>query len=278
MGSDLIIGAWDVEGVTQFGNFEIAELIIFKNALSDEDLTSIEGFIAHKWGLENSLPLAHPYSQEPPTFENRPEILFQNPTFLSLGTSENLTIPTSRLATDFDANNLPSGMELNRTSGLLHGTPSRTGIFNSTLSASNDQGTLAKDIDFIVNDFTAWKYSLDINISGFEGTEAVYNFPLYLEFNDSISGFHYDQFSDADGRDLRFIHSQGAAEIPYEIIKWNEEGVSAFWLLLPRLDSNSSITAIWGNPDIHTRPEYCSDGSVWENYRAVWKMDNDSNH
>lgn len=45
---------------------DIAEIIIYDRALSTEDQQKIEGYLAHKYGLENELPEGHPYKDFPP--------------------------------------------------------------------------------------------------------------------------------------------------------------------------------------------------------------------
>ena len=50
------------------------------------------------------------------------------------------------------------------------------------------------------------------------------------------------------------------------------EGSSYFWVLLPELKQGSSLLAIW-ETRLQRTPSYSSDGSVWQDYRAVWKMD-----
>lgn len=45
---------------------ELCELIIFDGDLSTQDRESVEGYLAHKWGLAGLLPTAHPYKSEAP--------------------------------------------------------------------------------------------------------------------------------------------------------------------------------------------------------------------
>ena len=44
----------------------IGELIVVKGDLSTDGRQIIEGYLAHKWGLEGSLPISHPYKSSPP--------------------------------------------------------------------------------------------------------------------------------------------------------------------------------------------------------------------
>jgi len=56
-------------GSTQSALFEgeINEIIIIPTSLSEEDRQKIEGYLAHKWGLEDNLPSDHPYKTNKPT-------------------------------------------------------------------------------------------------------------------------------------------------------------------------------------------------------------------
>lgn len=44
----------------------IAEILVYPAALSTEDRQKTEGYLAHKYGLETDLPVAHPYRAGPP--------------------------------------------------------------------------------------------------------------------------------------------------------------------------------------------------------------------
>ena len=270
---DLILGARDEAGIGNYGKFDLAELILFDQAISNTRVTEMEGYLAHKWGIAEQLPGTHSYNTSPPFFENRPEILLSNPYFLSLGEEHNFSILTNRPAISFDASGLPAGLEMNQESGVIHGTASTKGSFAALLEATNTAGSYQKEIEFIVTDFDAWKYQLELNVTGYTEAGTVKQFPLLVELNTSMDGFHYDQFSDADGKDLRFLTSDKSRELAYEVIEWNPEGSSYFWVLLPELKQGSSLLAIWGNPASKERPSYSSDGSLWQDYRAVWKMD-----
>ena len=43
------------------GSLRLGELLVFDGALSQSDRESIEGYLAHKWGIETQLPLTHPF-------------------------------------------------------------------------------------------------------------------------------------------------------------------------------------------------------------------------
>jgi hypothetical protein len=66
LSNGLRIGAnWTANG--DFLGGDIAELLIVDAALNTSDRQSIEGYLAHKWGLTGSLPSSHPHKLGAPT-------------------------------------------------------------------------------------------------------------------------------------------------------------------------------------------------------------------
>lgn len=61
----IVIGAHNDQSM-DFLNGDIAEIIFVSGTLSTENRQIFEGYLAHKWGLEGSLPGEHPYRSSPP--------------------------------------------------------------------------------------------------------------------------------------------------------------------------------------------------------------------
>lgn len=64
-------GKFSIGRPTTIGNLgsydgTIAEVICITGDLSTEDRQKIEGYLAHKWGLESNLPAGHPYKNSAP--------------------------------------------------------------------------------------------------------------------------------------------------------------------------------------------------------------------
>jgi hypothetical protein len=55
---------WALSGGAFLGNF--GELICYSAPLSTGDRQSVEGYLAWKWGMQDSLPVSHPYRAGPP--------------------------------------------------------------------------------------------------------------------------------------------------------------------------------------------------------------------
>ena len=51
----------------QYFSGEIAEIILIKGAVSSGERQKIEGYLAHKYGVQSLLPLTHPYRNSEPT-------------------------------------------------------------------------------------------------------------------------------------------------------------------------------------------------------------------
>ena len=195
------------------------------------------------------MPGAHSYKSNRPIFENRPELLIESPYTLLFEQNLAVTLPTNRPFEQILAFNLPPGVTFDPNTALLSGVPSALGTYNSRFEASNSAGSLEQDIVFEVKDYRPWIYGVNVGFPGYTENEIIEDFPVYLEIDTSISGFSYEQFSSPFGHDLRFLTSDGVRELPYETISWNPNGTSSFWVLLDKLDENTSIRAIWGNPN-----------------------------
>ena len=274
-GDDVVIAAQDYNGIRRYASIEIGEIMVFDSALSNHEVQQMQGLLGHKWGLQENMPSTHPYFSVKPSFENRPQILLKTPYPLVKDQNIALSISTNRPAESFSSLNLPSGLSLEPTTGIITGAPDIVEQYNSVLQASNYAGSLSKDVVFVVNDFSGFPFSLNISFPGYTQSKTINNLPVYLELNRSIIDFSYEQFASPYGHDLRFLTADGAEELKYEVVDWDPEGTSSFWVLLPELNASTTIQAIWGNHSETKQPSYCRDGSVWEKYRGVWHMDSD---
>lgn len=55
------------ENLTFYYTGDIGEIVVTQSILATSDRQKMEGYMAHKWGLESSLPGGHPYKSLPPT-------------------------------------------------------------------------------------------------------------------------------------------------------------------------------------------------------------------
>ena len=60
------IGGWYNNSNQQAQNIDIAEIVFYNSALDSTERNVIEGYLAHKWGLQSNLPVGHPYKDVAP--------------------------------------------------------------------------------------------------------------------------------------------------------------------------------------------------------------------
>ncbi|MBQ6137523.1 MAG: DUF2341 domain-containing protein, partial [Kiritimatiellae bacterium] len=118
-------------------------------------------------------------------------------------------------------------------------------------------------------DMDGFSKKLQVTFAGYDGTEALTNFPVLAKLSSAISGFSYDDFQQkSTGGDLRFADSTGR-QIPHEIDTWNTNGVSTVWVRVPTLTAATKIYACYGcaNPPAVTAMD------VWDgDYMGVWHL------
>ncbi|MBO4287072.1 MAG: DUF2341 domain-containing protein [Kiritimatiellae bacterium] len=103
--------------------------------------------------------------------------------------------------------------------------------------------------------------------SGYEGKEALADFPALVKLPDGLVGFDYAD-STADGSDLAFFGADGT-RLAHEIDTWDPDGTSYVWVCVPELTKTTAITAKWGVSSAKTCTS--SPHSVWnDGYLAVW--------
>lgn len=59
------LGRRPIQGTNTFDG-KVSEVLFFDHALADSTIATIEGYLAHKWGLASSLPTHHPYKSAAP--------------------------------------------------------------------------------------------------------------------------------------------------------------------------------------------------------------------
>ena len=126
-----------------------------------------------------------------------------------------------------------------------------------------DDGTNAY---WVANGFERY---LQFTVTGYEGSETLTNFPVLVEVRkEDTNGFSYDDFYRYDGSDMTFVDEKGHL-IPHEIDTWNKNGMSLFWVRLPRMNNGTTFTMCYRSPLLDPIP-YA--GNVFEKYVGVWHM------
>jgi hypothetical protein len=104
----------------------IAEIVILPIAVDVETKNYIEGYLAHKWGLEGSLPAEHPYKLQAPFLPFAPSLVPSNKKF-------KLLIDTSQITAD--QLDFPVTIPINNSTGKNNFDASL--VFDELISENN---------------------------------------------------------------------------------------------------------------------------------------------
>ena len=121
--------------------------------------------------------------------------------------------------------------------------------------------------------FAAYAHSTPITFAGYDGTTVLTNFPALIKLEEGFGGFSYNACG-ADGCDIRFCGADGH-ELDSEVVKFDKNGTSEFWVKVPRLTKRTRIFAVWGNPDALARTPAVS--AFEPGFRGVWTMESAKN-
>jgi len=177
-------------------NGYICEVLVFNSVLSTTNRQNVEGYLANKWGIQSSLPVAHPYYSPAPVISTTAptaptNIIVSNATSSSL--TVNFTAPTGQitnykpyingaLATNyygspnsFTINNLTNGSYIDLRLSNLYGTsPATTSLITNNPASS---GLYAR--------YTPNNYNPATNI--WSDTTGTYNLPSSQITNTGLS-------------------------------------------------------------------------------------------
>ena len=140
---------------------DLAELIIYNQALTDVEIQTVEGFLAQKWGLTEDLPPQHPYGAKLVNFAgSSPLTVLENQ-------------PVGTILGDFNTTGFDSNANL--TFSLVNGV----GDGNNSLFTLETNGTLktATTFDYESNAST---YHIRVQARDESGTNAEGNFTVSL--------------------------------------------------------------------------------------------------
>jgi hypothetical protein len=146
--TNLKLGKSSSSTTNDFGG-DLAELLIFSRQLSSTEEQKVEGYLAHKWGVANTLDSNHTYKDVPPIFDNKPLIGNMSTATITTGQNVSIQIPATRNPTSWSATGLATGLSINN-SGVISGTTTFIGDFNATVTATNTDGNDSKQISFTV--------------------------------------------------------------------------------------------------------------------------------
>jgi len=261
---------------TQLWGGYVSEILIYNSVLSTTDRQKVEGYLANKWLIQSSLPVAHPYYSATPT--SNVTVIYQNPTPLSLTTA--LSPPTGLTFISATATSItfsftnPSGTITGYTpyingstatgsgnassytiTGLTAGTSYTISISASTASSTSIQST-SVSMSTIVNRL---KQNLSASAqSAFVGAFSVYLISSTytgpsLNIRRSTDNATSDFYSDAQGNLGQSIGATGTS-----ITSWlsGATGYVTKWFDQSGTGNHATQTTNGSQPSINVSSKY----------------------
>ena len=152
-------------------------------------------------------------------------------------------------------------------------------MFGNELVLENVQGPVSAVATFFVPSsnegpktglFAGYDHSAPVTFPGYDGTDPILDFPVLVRLEEGRGGFSYNHCALAGGLDVRFCDAAGV-ELASEVVKFDKNGTSDFWVKVPRLTNDARIFLVWGNADATARSPKLR---VWgESFRGVWGLD-----
>ena len=122
-------------------------------------------------------------------------------------------------------------------------------------------------------DYTAFAHKAAIALS-YSG-EPLAGFPLLVKVAAGDGGFSYSDCALDGGQDVRFASAAGE-ELPSEVVEWNENGTSEFYVRIPELAPSTAIYMLWGNAAAGARDATARVFSP-EDYLLSWSFEESGN-
>lgn len=114
----------------------------------------------------------------------------------------------------------------------------------------------------------SWKRRRKVTFDNSTVASNLTDFPVLVKITSATVDYSQTQNS---GQDLRFIDSDNATVLSYEIEKWDEAGTSLVWVKVPQVNASSNTDHIYMYYGNAAAPAGQSASAVWSNgYLAVY--------
>lgn len=122
----------------------------------------------------------------------------------TFGSAFSYQITATFSPTSYNITNLPAGLTVNTSTGLISGTPTQTGVFTSSISASNASGTGSGSLTISVQTLVAWgsnssgETSVPTGLSNVAAISAAQYDSLVMKSNGTVVAWGNNDFGQAN--------------------------------------------------------------------------------
>ena len=122
-------------------------------------------------------------------------------------------------------------------------------------------------------DFSAFAHRATIDFDGYTGASTLTNFPALVRLGEGTGGFSYADCALPGGQDVRFSLGNGV-ELPSQVVSWDANGTSEFYVRVPRLTAATRILMFWGNAAAGKR-DPSSTPFAQDDYILSWSLEDE---
>ena len=170
--------------IGEFWSGSIGEVIIYNTALTTIQRQKVEGYLAHKWGLQSSLPADHPFKTAAPTYEEPvfvPTLISGSQLWLDAVDTSSLTLSGSNVTQIRDKSS--NAYTFTGSAGTY---PTRTATLNGLPVISSATGQYLRTTTFNQNFLTATVFFVIRPTQDL--STAPTTFPNYTVIRGSVNG------------------------------------------------------------------------------------------
>ena len=122
-------------------------------------------------------------------------------------------------------------------------------------------------------DFSAFAHRATIDFNGYAGASTLTNFPALIRLAEGTGGFSYADCALPGGQDVRFSLGDGV-ELPSQVVSWDANGTSEFYVRVPELTAATRILVFWGNAAAGAR-DTAATPFAQDDYILSWSLEDE---